>query len=75
MGRREWREMPLRVKVGAILCTAALWLMAAVSSICTIGGRAMEEERSARRELEVLYQLQRLQTAAESASTQIRGIS
>ena len=73
MARREWRKMPLRVKVGAILCSAVLGLMAAVCSISTLGGRAMAEERSAHREMEVLYQLQRLQTAAVSAGAQIRG--
>ena len=72
-GLREWREMRPRVKIAGMLSIAAVGLVAAVFCVSTIGARAMAEEESARREMEVLYQLQRLQTAAVTASAQIRG--
>jgi signal transduction histidine kinase len=62
-----------RVKIAGMLSIAAAGLVAAVFCVSAIGARAMAEEESARREMEVLYQLQRLQTAAVTASAQIRG--
>ena len=65
--------MQLRAQMAGMLSVAALELLASAYGVSAIGARAAAEGEAARREIEVLYQLERLQTATVNASAQIRG--
>ena len=59
--------------MAGMLSLAAFGLIAMAYGVSAIGARAAAEGDEARRQIAVLYQLERLQTATVNASAQIRG--